>query len=300
MDRPLGDQSNRPGSPTLPTLVSPGVRTLTGRFPEASFSAGTTHRRILFGASSTTRASRFSFSACSSSSVFGSVSRKAMREPSGDQRGSATPPFSSVSASASPPSARIRQRLGRGSLPSLPALPRADTKATHLPSGDQAGAVADFSPAVSSSEPDPSLRPRWICDTHSLFSPSMTAVATTKAARRPSGETRTGPTRLTLKLSSGVQTETGASARPRGTGERTIRTARHPAIRISPSEAGQRIIGVSRNGERSAIHSRGASGGSRGVRRSAPLAHEGRGARFTPAERAGGSRGVRRSTPLAH
>ena len=58
-----------------------------------------------------------------------------MRRPSGDQRGAAAPPLSSVSASASPPSIRMRQRLALASL----SAPRADTNAIHWLSGDQVG-----------------------------------------------------------------------------------------------------------------------------------------------------------------
>src|SRR6185295_19809392 len=146
------------------------------------------------------------------------------------------PPFSSVRASASPPSTRMRQRLGLGSLPSL-ALPRAETNAIHFPSGDHAGAVADFSPSVSCRESDPSLRATCTCDSPSLFSPSMTAVATTNATRPPSGETRTDVTRLTLKASSGVHADSGPSAAP--TGATTIRKASAAEIRMSPPQEGQ-------------------------------------------------------------
>ena len=47
-----------------------------------------------------------------------------------------------------------------------------------------------------------------MCESHSLFLPSMTAEATTKAARVPSGETRTSVTRLTRIAISGVQVAT--------------------------------------------------------------------------------------------
>src|SRR5207247_528665 len=99
-------------------------------------------------------------------------------------------------------------------------------------SGDHVGAVDDFSTPVSCREPDPSPRATWICDTHSLFSPSMTAVPTTKATRPPSGETRTDVTRLTLNASSGVHAGTDPSAGPRGTGESAISSASVPAIRM--------------------------------------------------------------------
>ena len=111
-----------------------------------------------FNAPSTTRASLFSLSAFSSSSVFGSVIRKAIALPSGDQSIARTPPFSSVSASASPPSTRMRQTLGFGSLPSLSFGPRPERKAIHFPSGDQAGSVDDLSPEVSANVLDPSAR----------------------------------------------------------------------------------------------------------------------------------------------
>jgi len=116
-----------------------------------------------------------------------------MRRPSGDQRGVAAPPFSSVSGSASPPSMRMRQRLALASLASLPSLSaaRADTKAIHWLSGDQAGAVEDLSPRVSCTGLRPSASATQICETHSLFSPSIAAVPTTNATWRPSGDGRT-------------------------------------------------------------------------------------------------------------
>src|SRR4029079_7158990 len=202
----------------------------------------------------------------------------AMRDPSGDQLGSLTPPFSSVSSSASPPSTRMRQRLGLGSLPSLPslALPRAETNAIHLPSGDQVGAVDDLSPPVSCRESDPSLRATCTCDGHSLSSPSMTALATTNATRPPSGDTRTDVTRLTLKASSGVHADTGSSAAP--TGATTIRKASVAAIRMSPPQEGQAglyggCVPMSYQPDRRA--ERGSpprsERGSKGARRSAPL-----------------------------
>ncbi len=128
--------------------------------------------------SPTTRASRFSLSAFSSSSLRASVRSSATRRPSGDQRGVAAPPFSFVSASASPPSMRMRHRFALASLASL-SVDRADTKASHWLSGDQAGAVEDLSPRVSWTGLRPSASATQICEIHSLFSPSMAAVPTT-------------------------------------------------------------------------------------------------------------------------
>jgi hypothetical protein len=179
--------------------------------PSALRPTGTTYRRCIFQSSSTTRTSRFSLSAFSSSSVRGSGITKAMLRPSGAQRRAVMPPFSSVSCSASPPSTRMRQMFAFGLSPG----PRAEMNAIHFPSGDQAGAVADLSPAVSGRAPLPSARPTWMCESHSLFSPSVTAVAATKATRAPSGETRTSLTRLTFSASSGVHAGGSSAAAPR-------------------------------------------------------------------------------------
>ena len=93
------------------------------------------------------------------------------------------------------------------SLPSLSA-PRAETKAIHWPSGDHAGAVDGLVAARELGWRVPSASATQICETHSLFSPSMAAVATTKATRRPSGDGRTLVTRFTLNAKSGVQAAT--------------------------------------------------------------------------------------------
>ena len=141
--------------------------------------------------------------------------RNAIDFPSGDHSIAETLPFSSVIASASPPSTRIRQTFVRGSLPSLSLGPRAERNAIHFPSGDQAGLVEDLSPEVSAKAEVPSAFATFTCESHSLFSPSVTAALTTYATRVPSGDACKAVTRFTRSATSGVQSaeeETAARA----------------------------------------------------------------------------------------
>ena len=102
--------------------------------------------------SSSVRQSRFSLSAFSSASLLASRMTKAMAVPSGDHSSADTPPFSSVTCSASPPDTSMRQML---------ALPlRDETKAIVRPSGDQRGSLDDLSPRVIWRLADPSAEAR--------------------------------------------------------------------------------------------------------------------------------------------
>ncbi len=95
---------------------------------------------------------------------------KATEEPSGDQANPPTPLLTSVSISASPPSARMSQRLF------LPE--RSETKASHRPSGDHLGFSDDFSPRVNGKLPDPSAAASQICVRYSLLSSVITGSVT--------------------------------------------------------------------------------------------------------------------------
>src|SRR3989449_10410081 len=135
---PSGDQSKSWSLKLPPTWKSPLVNWRGARFPSASFSIGTTHSRFILRFSSTTFASFFSFLAFSSASVGGSGITKAIHWPSGDQRKPPASDFRSVSCSASPPSARISQRLFFSV--------RREANAIQCPLGDHCGLLQDFSP----------------------------------------------------------------------------------------------------------------------------------------------------------
>src|SRR5712692_8077219 len=136
--RPSGDQSNQPGTRSLPTLNSPLVSRRAGCFPLASFSTGITHNRCILKRSSTTFASFLPFWAFASSAVSASGIMNAICWLSGDHLKLLTFVFTSVTWRASPPSTRSSQRL---------FLPdRSDANAIQRPSGDHCGLVQDLSP----------------------------------------------------------------------------------------------------------------------------------------------------------
>ena len=163
MDFPSGDQSQ----PL--TVKAPSVSRFGSRFPAVSRATGTTQRWFTVSFSPTTRASFLAFLSFSSWSLAGSVMAKAIRVPSGDQAKPPTPVLTSVSCSASPPSARMSQMLF------FPDRP--DVNAIHRPSGDQAG-DEDLSPKVNWKLPEPSVAAIQSWVRNSLLSSVMTAEVT--------------------------------------------------------------------------------------------------------------------------
>src|SRR6266516_2331340 len=90
---------------------------------------------------------------------------------------------------------------------------RSDAKNTQAESGENEGALADFSPRVSCKRPDPSAPARKTCVSISLLSPSITACVWVHTAMRPSGEGDGAVTVFTFMESSGVHCAFSAAGR---------------------------------------------------------------------------------------
>jgi hypothetical protein len=135
------------------TCTLPVFSFRTGRFPSSFLATGTTDRPASLSASSITRASRFSFAAFSSSSDFGSGITNAIEFPSGAHANELIEAFSLVTDSASPPATRMMKML-------FLSPPRCERNASHCPSADHRGLVADLSPRVSCTALEPSLDAR--------------------------------------------------------------------------------------------------------------------------------------------
>src|SRR2546425_2855508 len=140
---PSGDQSRSV------TWIAPRVTCTVA--PAAGSISQTWSRRI---SASTTVASSLSFSRLARSSDFGSLTRSASRNPSGDQAKPLTLPLILAGSHGSPPSGRISHRRSPFSssapFPPGPLFPasRPDRKAISDPSGLQRGLWSDFGERV--------------------------------------------------------------------------------------------------------------------------------------------------------